>query len=372
MIESCVGLYFGTLGSVNLLFHRQTFYRELNAVKERPQSVSPSFIVQIFLILSSVWCLNPDGSITPSMVANWIHWSETWLHHSGIKRPNITVLQVRCLLIQAKELNFSQRNQAWAATGNLVKLAMSAGLHREPPSNARISIFNREMRRRVWTTILELDLQASLDRGMPPTLRESDYDCQSPLNINDEDLEVSAAEFPDPKPITTLTDSSYQVAAAQSLGLRLRICALINSPFISISSTQLSELDETISRQISNIPDWETSNGNGRDISQRVILWRSLLQMHLQRSQLSQHSFCLLGGLKGGSFTYSPRARLEAAVDILCHQQLLLDQLGKRAWFILGEIIMQAAFNVCHHLYTSDSGFGTGALLYEILLGQRC
>ncbi|EER25556.1 hypothetical protein D8B26_000133 [Coccidioides posadasii str. Silveira] len=366
VIESCMGIYFNSFGSVSRLFHRPMFNQQLQLIRDRPQSAPPVFIAQVFLILAIVWNGHPDGSITPSTVSNWIRWADTWLQHCGIKRPTLATLQVRCLLVQAREVNHTQRNQAWAATGNVVKLAMSAGFHREQPPGCRISIFNREMRRRVWATILELDLQASLDRGMPPTVQHADYDCLPPLNINDEDIQESTAEIPIQKPLSIPTDSSYQVMAAKSLGLRLHICSLINSPRLSISSSQVLELDEAIYQQLSSIPGWKGVGDSDVNANQRILLWRTLLQIQLQRSQLSLHSSCILGDSKAGTFAHSSRSRLDVAVSILCHEQLLLDQLGRRAWFTLSEVIMQSAVTICHYLYTSDSGVGS-SIVRQIL-----
>jgi hypothetical protein len=48
-----------------------------------------------------------------------------------------------------------------------VALLRSAGLHRDPGIfGTRCSIFEAEMRRRLWATTMEIELQVSIDKGV--------------------------------------------------------------------------------------------------------------------------------------------------------------------------------------------------------------
>lgn len=362
--ENLVDCYFSYIGRTHRVLHKPSFYRDFRTLWEEPQSVPSSFIVQVFLVMAIVWSVNTpsplnaagDRVLSHAIALDWIYWSENWLFHADIKRPNLVVLQVRCLLLLAKEANYTQRNQAWSATGTLIKLAMSAGCHREPAPEARVSVFNREMRRRIWATVVELDLQASLDRGMLPTVQRSDYDTMPPLNINDEDIYETIISTPQPKPVDVATDSSFQVALSQSVGVRLKICALVNAPRITISSEELWKFDDEILHHLSEIPSWRTTDPTDVLHSRQVVLWRSLIQFNLRRSQLSLHSCCALGKLQEPSLIHSRQARLESAVEILCQHQLLIDHVGKLAWCAMNDNTFQAVFTICHHLLTSDSG----------------
>ncbi|KAM5465095.1 hypothetical protein MauCBS54593_006730 [Microsporum audouinii] len=363
-----VQYYFAFSSSTYHVLHKQTFYDRLQDLYQQPQLVSASFVIQLLLVLSIVWSVDAPESVTPSsnkgvthgMAMEWIYWGDAWLYHSGIKRPNMTLLQTRCLLVLAKEANYTRKNQAWAATGTTVKLAMSAGYHRELGPDAKISHFDREMRRRIWSTIVELDLNASFDRGMPPTIQATDYDTSPPININDEDLLESATHHPEPKPWQVPTDSSFQVTLSRSVDLRLRICGLVNAPRVTISASQLSEIDDEITRHLSEVPrTWESFESTDLRQRQRVMLWRALIEIQLRRSQLCLHSCCALSDLQGSVFNYSWRARLEVAMEMLCQQQQLVEQLGRLAWPALTDITFQAALTICHYMCRSDRGFAS-------------
>ncbi|PGH16585.1 hypothetical protein AJ79_01691 [Helicocarpus griseus UAMH5409] len=374
--ERLVECYFSYVGRMHRILHMQSFSAQVQDIWDDSKQVPCHIIVQLFLVMASVWSVNTPSPLTAagtkilsnSVAMDWIRWSEAWLFHANIKRPNLVVLQVRCLLILAKEANYTQKNQAWSSAGTLVKLAMSAGCHREPPPEAKISIFHREMRRRIWATILELDLQASLDRGMPPTLQESDYDCLPPLNINDEDIDEQATVLPEEKPLGIVTDSSFQVAMMQSMGLRLRICALVNAPRVAMTSNELALFEEEIKQALSEIPDWYAVDRPGDFVpqQQQVLIWKTLLESNLRRCQLSLYTYSALGGLQGSISSHALQARLEVAVVILCQQQLLIDNVGKYAWCALADVTYHAAFTICHHLYGSDSGF-TSSIVRQVI-----
>ncbi|OJD13635.1 hypothetical protein AJ78_05916 [Emergomyces pasteurianus Ep9510] len=378
VVENLVNCYFSYIGRMHHILHMPSFRAQLNELWGEASDIPCHFIVQLLLVMASVWSVNTPSPVTAAgtkifshaVVTDWIRWSEAWLFHANIKRPNLVVLQVRCLLLIAKEANYTQKNQAWSSAGTLVKLAMSAGCHREPPADTKISVLNREMRRRIWATILELDLQASLDRGMPPTMQQSDYDCSPPLNINDEDICESTTVRPEEKPMEVMTDSSFQVALMQSMDLRLRICALVNSPRVSLSSNELSLLEEEIKHSLSNIPDWQDTNPDLPNAfvtqKQQKLLWRTLLESNLRRCQLSLYTYSALGGLQGPVNSHATQARLEVAVVILCQQQLLIDNVGKLAWCALSDVTFHAAFTICHHLHASDSGF-TSSIVRQVI-----
>lgn len=85
------------------------------------------------------------------------------------------------------------------------------------------------MRRHLWCTILELNVQAALGSGMPPMITIGDYNTQPPSNISDEDLLDTVEEgFPEIS-ASTLTQTSFQHLLAESLPLRLEASRIINS-----------------------------------------------------------------------------------------------------------------------------------------------
>lgn len=70
------------------------------------------------------------------------------------------------------------------------------------------------------------------DSGGPPLVSSFDYDTKEPGNYNDEDL---LAEVPQPKPLTTFTDTSIQIGLVRTIKVRIEIAAYLND-FRSVTS----------------------------------------------------------------------------------------------------------------------------------------
>ena len=76
---------------------------------------------------------------------------------------------------------------SWTLFGVAVRLAQSLTLHRES-TWSNISPFTREIRRRLWWTLIDLDVLGVEDRGSDPFIHESFFNTRRPLHINDEDM----------------------------------------------------------------------------------------------------------------------------------------------------------------------------------------
>jgi len=107
---------------------------------------------------------------------------------SGKARTDFATLQTQVLLVLGKILIQIRWDEVWNTTGNLVRCAMSMGLHRDPSHFPALGPFESELRRRLWTTIIEFEMLACTAAGMPCMTRPTDYDTESPLDVDDLDL----------------------------------------------------------------------------------------------------------------------------------------------------------------------------------------
>ncbi|KAL1968192.1 hypothetical protein VTN77DRAFT_2027 [Rasamsonia byssochlamydoides] len=375
-VDELFELYLLYVESIHRVIHIPSFRQELEemwAKKDNPDAVSPAFVVQLLLILASAAGFfeaeRPpeiaDSAITRSLrVLDWIRYAEKWIDTANIKRPDLTVLRIHCLLIIAKNNQGLNRSRAWLSTGMLVKLAMLAGYHRDPDHIPKITVFNKEMRRRIWTTIIELDLQIALDRGMPPTLQRSDFDTQPPLNINDDEVDESMVEAPRSRPLHEITDMTFPSVLAQSLPLRLRICALMNSPVISCSYEDIQKLEWELGRFQASLPTWPAAPSS--QLNHKLILWRALLETKLAQGLLAIHTPFAIEANKDPLFEPSSRARLEVATVILS-RQLRLHEISMRLSFShLSDSTLQASLSILQHLYAAKTGY-TSSLLRQVL-----
>ncbi|KAK3713009.1 hypothetical protein LTR37_008694 [Vermiconidia calcicola] len=88
-----------------------------------------------------------------------------------------------------------------------------------------MTVLQAEVRRRLWTTILESTVQSSLDAEMPPTIHFDKFDTEPPSNSNDDEIADSTTVLqPYSKDECTMT--SVQLILLRSLRTRHRIVLL--------------------------------------------------------------------------------------------------------------------------------------------------
>lgn len=379
LVEELVEIYITYIESTLRVIHIPSFQRQLSemwAHIDTPDMVSAAFVAQLLLILaSSVGFLEAERlpqtaqqTVVPhSRVVDWIRYADKWLENAKIKRPDLTVLQLHCLLVIAKNHQGLNRSKAWLATGTIVKLAMLAGYHRDPDRMVKISPFNKEMRRRIWATIVELDVQVALDRGMPPTLRPSDFDTLPPLNINDDAISEGIAELPRSQPLHELTDTTYQCVLAQSLPLRLKICALMNSPVISCSYVDIQRLDWELRRFQSSLPSWPTAS-DSTVANAKSIFCKAVLETKLDQALLALHTPFAVEAHDDPLFEPSSRARLDVAI-LLVSRQLDLHEMSPRMCMgNFSDSTMQACLSILQHIYSAKRSPSTSTFLYNDFL----
>ncbi|KAE8158038.1 hypothetical protein BDV40DRAFT_276834 [Aspergillus tamarii] len=368
VVDDLVVLYLTYFEATHRILHVPSFLKELDefwAQRDNPDFVSPHFVVQLLLVLACAWNLadldtlqlknDNESDLTCYTAIEWVLHAERWIENSHIKRPDIMAFRLYILLLIAKNAHGMKRSKAWLDTGTLIKQAMLAGYHRDPSRYTKISPFNKEMRRRIWTTILELDLEVSLERGMPPSLQYGDYDTAPALNLNDNELQDTSEELPAERPLNEMTDCSFQSVLIQSLPLRLKACKLMHSPRISCSYEEILHLDWELNRYLSQIPSWAVLEGEDLQTQHKIILIRSLLQTKIGHSLLSIHTPFAIEAPQETLFAPSSRIRLEVATMILSTQKQLHETSRQLSLSILGDWTVQAYCSVCQLLHASTN-----------------
>ncbi|KAH8906635.1 hypothetical protein BR93DRAFT_626166 [Coniochaeta sp. PMI_546] len=123
-------------------------------------------------------------------------------------------------------MNGIRKKRYWNETGALVQEAVMDGLHRDPPCTD--SPYRKEMKRRIWSTLRELDLQNSFEHGLPTLLHCLDSDVEAPANVEDSEFDEGSTTIPTKSASPfQYTRASYQHLSARSWRLRLDISRLL-------------------------------------------------------------------------------------------------------------------------------------------------
>ena len=223
--------YLGTFESLYRILHIPLFKKEYDQFWLDPTEVKRSFLVKLLLVLaigSTFHNNQADFQNLRSTAQIWIYAAQTWLSSPTEKSTlNLDGLQAFCLLLLARQANSLSPSPSLSA-GSLLAMAMNMGLHRDPDIFPVLSLSQKEIRRRLWTTVLELVLQNSIDTGMPLLLSSQDFDTRPPSEFNDEDLTLPEENLNVHHSSKQFTDTSAQIALRQSLPLRFKAARMLN------------------------------------------------------------------------------------------------------------------------------------------------
>ena len=138
--------------------------------------------------------------------------------------------------------------------GTLIHTAMQISLHRDPKYLPGMSVLGAELRRRLWATILEMELQTSLNTSMPVRIVIDDFDTEPPSNVDNEEIDEMTTEL-ESHLRNTFTMTSLQLLLLDTMLTRLRIPQLPNHlhskfsyPDVLALSRELTDAHQTYSK----------------------------------------------------------------------------------------------------------------------------
>lgn len=297
--DKLVELYFSTFETTFRILHVPQFRAEYEEFWNSRDDSSPNLWSRdVFAAkLLSLMACAADAGITAEehtpqasnqTAKGWIQAVGSWVKTvTTYAKLDLDFIQVMCLLLIARQAIAYEGDLAWLAAGSLLREAMMIGLHRDPLNFKGVSPFYAEIRRRLWATIVELDLQAALDTGVPAGISEDDYDCAPPSNLDDEDFSFNSTAIPASKPNTVLTRTSFQVSLAQTLDTRLRIVKIVNQIRLSSNYQVILDLSQVITTHLSQTPLIVTGQSRGErspsEFQQSLYLflvYRYILALH--------------------------------------------------------------------------------------------
>ncbi|KHN98214.1 C6 zinc finger domain containing protein [Metarhizium album ARSEF 1941] len=352
--DALVSVYLDQFEQIHRIVHIPTFGKEY-AEFWRPGSRQrcAAFTALILAMMAVAGCVHTHGSLKfIGMMSSARHWAERWiwacdgwLSRQSQKHRRLIHFQIACLLYLGKRVNTIKKKRFWTSSGALVQDGISVGLHREPSHmGGKISVYNQEMRRRIWTTVQEFDMQASFDHGLPTLLSQLHYDTDAPRNLDDEDFGEETSTLPPSKPARDYTFSSFQNLARQSLPLRLELSRLLTGPLADIDYDQVIRHTNDLTQEIDALPSWDMDAGAGE--KKNPLIAYTLLHVQLRQYIIPLHQPYLKLRRQNSRYQYSEIVYYNAARDIVLLHDKLHEQ-GVRSLNFLREDALTTAINLC-------------------------
>jgi hypothetical protein len=198
----------------------------------------------------------------------------------------------------------------WVTTGDLMRLALASGMHRDPSllATGKISAFEKEMKRRLWVTIMELEMQSSIENGIQSMLTALYWDTQSPTNLPDDAFTAEAQELPASRPLASFTSASYLGVSRQSIPLRLHLMQLLSDPSEKIPYSEILNYDAQVNELLSGLPKWDDAQAVIPSVLLRLQLQQFLIMLHKPWAQMAS---------KNDRYVYSFTTCINAAGSII-------------------------------------------------------
>lgn len=235
------------------------------------------------------------------------------------------VLETLILYFMSENFPLKEVNVGiWMLVGTIVQVAMHMGYHRDAahfPQN--ITPFAGEMRRRVWSMVVQIDFSISTQLGMPRLVSQANT--TEPRNLADSDFDESTAELPPSRPQTEVTPILYTLAKLRILSVGIQISDLTTEPR-TYPYSEILHLDQQINEATDSLPSsmkWEGLSSS-LTVTSLVLMQRIWLNMCIQRLRVVLHKRFLAPSFSGRQqYAYSRSTCLTAAMKILEFQHLI-------------------------------------------------
>lgn len=314
--DALVDCYLRSTESIFRILHVPTFRQAYEAiwVGNNNTTLSTAFLVQLSLVLALGATTYDDLFSLRTQATHWVCMARTWL---ACPRPkadqDIPSLQTDILYLLAQERVGVAGDSPYILVGTLLRKAMFIGLHRDPSFMAPRTVFVAEMRRRIWNTILELALQASLATGCPPLLSIDNFDTASPGNFEDEQL---VADDPVPQPLDHFSQVSIAIALRSTFPQRLAVVKFLNdlaSPFAYDKTLQIdAELRAAYKSLVHTMLAYKASHTRSSPSQYEM----RLVELFVHRFFLAIHSPYFGVALQNSSYAFTRKIITETSLKI--------------------------------------------------------
>lgn len=315
---------------VNYLLHRPTFMAEYEGHYEDPAGTPVVWLGLLFSML----CLaarfyESEHHTSSSARCEYAAMSDRFHQRANecidlidITNPPQGCVEFMACYLHIYAADFRGRengSRAWFLTGDTVRLAMRMGYHRDPANYEHFSPFEIEIRRRVWQFVSQTDMLFSFQLGLPPAVRSTDYDTQSPSNYFDEQLDALMSKPAAPQPLTIKTQWTYMLSNYAILQVFRRITEHLNNltpsahDDVLVLQVKLLEARDAIS------PHYQIPPG-GLDIRDPDFAKRAQLEMFYNKLRCVLHRKYMVQG-----FGVSVSECVDSALGLL-HLQRLFHQ----------------------------------------------
>ncbi|GFG27810.1 uncharacterized transcriptional regulatory protein C1F7.11c [Aspergillus udagawae] len=296
---------------------------------KNPSSTTLTWLALLYSIFSLAMKFLPDAKddLGMSEALGELYHSKSGQCLERIKL-NQTTLQTLQAMIAHGIFGFSHREE-WGAglithIGSIVRLAMRLGLHRDPSHFSNLTPFEGEMRRRIWSSIEQIDSLSSFHLGLPAAVRTEDFDTAAPRNLLDTDIDEDMIELPSSRPFSASVPIGFSLAKSKLTRVMRRVVEFLNSvqrqPY-----ERVLQLDSDLIEAYGSIPPHLQLNNwdNAPNEPAHVMVQKVQLDTLYHQAVTALHRKYLQEARKNPAFALSQQRSIDSSMTLLQQQAII-------------------------------------------------
>jgi hypothetical protein len=258
--DRLMSLWFNSPDPFKPIIHAPTFQEEYKQYWKDPKGASVTWLGLTFAILSlaesfSLRDADLDSAVTKASLARvekYHAMSASAAVLAGFTMPKKYTLE--CLIFYTAGLRSNDGfMKVWLMIGLILRLSLRMGYHRDPKYYPRLSPFDGEMRRRVWTSIIMIDILISFQLGLPSMVRTITTDTEPPTNLLDRDFGPACKVLPPGRSEDELTPASYARTKVGVVRIFAQAAELAHST-VPVTHEDVMHLDSELERACTDMP----------------------------------------------------------------------------------------------------------------------
>lgn len=148
------------------------------------------------------------------------------ISHVATQQPTHTL---QTMVLMSISGFITQAENSMNSIAAMVRAAVRMGLHRDPVNFPNLSVFEGELRRRIWSLVRGMDTLTSFHLGLPTAIRSNETDTALPSSLHESDLYEGMLQLPPERPLSEMIDNGYGVVKMRILDVISKIIENIHS-----------------------------------------------------------------------------------------------------------------------------------------------
>ncbi|KAH8730994.1 fungal-specific transcription factor domain-containing protein [Phaeosphaeriaceae sp. PMI808] len=212
----------------------------------------------------------------------------------------------------------------WILLGTIIQIAMRMGYHRDPKHYEGMTPFCGEMQRRIWATIVALDLIISAQMGLPRLIKQWQTDTAEPLSLEDRDFDKTTTNMPPSRPESDFIPMLFRIVNARMVKAMGAVWDFATD-IRTYTYDDVMRIDEQLETAHASIPQCLRWSFSGLADSPQVFMQKMSLESVYHRAKIVLHRKYLRMSMRA-QHAESWKICLESALKLLEYQNILQEK----------------------------------------------